>query len=164
MLIGINEIPSLLTFDQSIKSFNSLTVSLTGNPWLITLKIFSICLSIPFFMFITPAILIICLPKEQAETMELGETSKSVVVPRPNDTLCSICLSEYTSKETLKCLPECQHCFHAQCIDPWLKLHNSCPICRNSPSSLPSKVATNIVLVWFESLLIVRWRCCASFL
>ncbi|CAA0405707.1 unnamed protein product [Arabidopsis thaliana] len=104
----------------------------SGNPWLITLKILCLCLSVPFFIVITPAVCIIFIPIQQQ--------AKSA--PWRNDTLCPICLSEYTSEETVKSLPECEHCFHIECINPWLKLHNSCPVCRNSPSSLLTKAAT----------------------
>lgn len=63
----------------------------------------------------------------------LGESRR---LPKPDDITCSICLSEYRPKETLKTIPECQHCFHADCIDGWLRLNATCPICRKSP--LPS--------------------------
>ncbi|KAK9994772.1 hypothetical protein SO802_024475 [Lithocarpus litseifolius] len=62
--------------------------------------------------------------------MVLGE---SWCLPKPNDNTCPICLSEYQSKETLKTIPKCQHCFHIECIDKWLSLNATCPICRNSP-------------------------------
>ena len=32
--------------------------------------------------------------------------------------LCSVCQSEYTSGEQVRCLP-CFHMFHEECIDPW---------------------------------------------
>ncbi|KAF3974423.1 hypothetical protein CMV_002247 [Castanea mollissima] len=60
----------------------------------------------------------------------LGE---SWCLPKPNDNTCPICLSEYQAKETLKSIPKCQHCFHIECIDEWLSLNATCPICRNSP-------------------------------
>ncbi|KAL5568340.1 hypothetical protein UlMin_024915 [Ulmus minor] len=60
----------------------------------------------------------------------LGESRR---LPKPDDKTCPICLSEYRPKETLKSIPECQHCFHADCIDEWLQLNASCPICRTSP-------------------------------
>ena len=59
-------------------------------------------------------------------------------LPKPNDNTCPICLSEYRPKETVKSIPECLHCFHAQCIDEWLPLNASCPICRTCPRKLPS--------------------------
>ena len=58
----------------------------------------------------------------------------------PNDITCPICLSDYHANETLKCIPECQHCFHSECIDEWLRRKGTCPVCRNSPS--PARVIT----------------------
>lgn len=66
----------------------------------------------------------------------LGESRR---LPKPDDNICPICLSEYKPKETLRTIPSCQHCFHADCIDEWLRLNASCPVCRNSPKpSSPS--------------------------
>ncbi|KAJ9159707.1 hypothetical protein P3X46_025186 [Hevea brasiliensis] len=45
---------------------------------------------------------------------------------------CSICLAEYSDSDVLRLLPDCDHLFHVQCVDQWLKLHPTCPICRNS--------------------------------
>ncbi|KAK3026598.1 hypothetical protein RJ639_041618, partial [Escallonia herrerae] len=61
----------------------------------------------------------------------VGESRR---LPGPNDITCPICLSEYNAKDTLRCIPECQHCFHADCIDEWLRMKGTCPLCRNSPS------------------------------
>ncbi|KAJ6317310.1 hypothetical protein OIU76_012948 [Salix suchowensis] len=56
---------------------------------------------------------------------------------------CSICLQDYKDSDLLRLLPECGHFFHAQCIDLWLKLHPTCPICRNSPVPEPINVTGN---------------------
>ncbi|KAJ4838524.1 RING-H2 finger protein atl22 [Turnera subulata] len=61
----------------------------------------------------------------------LGESKR---LPGHNDSICAICLSEYSSNETVRCIPECEHCFHADCIDEWLRLNSACPVCRNLPS------------------------------
>ncbi|KAL6009862.1 hypothetical protein ACLOJK_000293 [Asimina triloba] len=58
----------------------------------------------------------------------------------PLDSVCSICLSDYKPQEMLRRIPECNHCFHAACIDSWLQRKPTCPICRNSP--LPTPLAT----------------------
>ncbi|PIN13678.1 Anaphase-promoting complex (APC), subunit 11 [Handroanthus impetiginosus] len=57
-----------------------------------------------------------------------------------NDTVCSICLCEYRESEMLRMLPDCKHCFHVMCVDAWLKLNASCPVCRSSP--LPTPLST----------------------
>ncbi|KAJ4953962.1 hypothetical protein NE237_030794 [Protea cynaroides] len=56
----------------------------------------------------------------------------------PSDNTCTICLSEYQPKETLRTIPECQHCFHVDCIDEWLRINATCPLCRTSPTGAHS--------------------------
>jgi len=46
------------------------------------------------------------------------------------DTTCSICLCEYESGDDIRKMPTCDHHFHAACIDEWLLLNASCPVCR----------------------------------
>lgn len=60
----------------------------------------------------------------------LGESRR---LSKPNDYTCSICLSDYQPKDTIRTIPECNHCFHIDCIDEWLKINTTCPVCRNSP-------------------------------
>ncbi|XP_041029110.1 putative RING-H2 finger protein ATL21B isoform X1 [Juglans microcarpa x Juglans regia] len=60
----------------------------------------------------------------------LGESRR---LPKPNDNTCPICLSEYQPKEELRTIPDCNHYFHANCVDEWLKMNATCPLCRNSP-------------------------------
>lgn len=59
---------------------------------------------------------------------------------RNNNTMCSICLCEYKDSEMLRMMPDCRHYFHLCCLDSWLKLNGSCPVCRNSP--LPTPLST----------------------
>ncbi|KAI4330951.1 hypothetical protein MLD38_029187 [Melastoma candidum] len=61
----------------------------------------------------------------------LGESMR---LPKPDDTACPICLSEYRPKDALRTIPECDHCFHATCVDEWLRLNSSCPVCRKCPA------------------------------
>ncbi|XP_016434251.1 RING-H2 finger protein ATL20 [Nicotiana tabacum] len=74
----------------------------------------------------------------------LGESKR---LPNPNDGTCPICLSDYQPKETLRTIPECNHYYHAQCIDEWLKLNATCPLCRNTPdgSLHPCSSSTSLV-------------------
>ncbi|KAF8042875.1 hypothetical protein BT93_A1257 [Corymbia citriodora subsp. variegata] len=60
----------------------------------------------------------------------LGESKR---LPKPDDSTCPICLADYQPKETLKTIPQCNHCFHADCIDEWLRMNATCPVCRNPP-------------------------------
>ncbi|GJU37470.1 RING-H2 finger protein ATL67-like protein [Tanacetum coccineum] len=45
----------------------------------------------------------------------------------------------------MRMLPECKHCFHLSCVDAWLKLNASCPVCRSSP--LPTPLSTPLAEV-----------------
>ncbi|KAG1665412.1 hypothetical protein FOA52_005754 [Chlamydomonas sp. UWO 241] len=42
---------------------------------------------------------------------------------------CTVCTESFQSSERVVELP-CQHCFHGDCIKPWLAEHNTCPVCR----------------------------------
>ncbi|XP_058803170.1 E3 ubiquitin-protein ligase Iruka isoform X2 [Phymastichus coffea] len=44
---------------------------------------------------------------------------------------CSVCWEDFILEEPVRQLP-CQHFYHAPCIVPWLELHGTCPICRQS--------------------------------
>lgn len=43
---------------------------------------------------------------------------------------CAVCLSRFEDTELLRLLPKCRHAFHMSCIDKWLEMHSSCPLCR----------------------------------
>ncbi|XP_021892479.1 RING-H2 finger protein ATL70-like [Carica papaya] len=58
---------------------------------------------------------------------------------------CSICLADYKSSDVLRLLPECKHLFHVKCVDPWLRMHPTCPVCRTSP--IPTPVSTPLAEV-----------------
>jgi hypothetical protein len=45
---------------------------------------------------------------------------------------CNICWDQFEQNQTLRRLP-CLHLYHSDCIDPWLKRSNACPICRMPP-------------------------------
>ncbi|KAK7387468.1 hypothetical protein VNO78_28296 [Psophocarpus tetragonolobus] len=58
-----------------------------------------------------------------------------------DETECCICLGEFRDADKVKVLPVCHHYFHCDCVDNWLTLHSSCPLCRASlklDSSFPN--------------------------
>lgn len=63
------------------------------------------------------------------------EVGDSRHITGPSVNICAICLSECHPKDILKILPECDHFFHAKCIDEWLRIKIECPVCRNSTFS-----------------------------
>ncbi|KAL3509241.1 hypothetical protein ACH5RR_028642 [Cinchona calisaya] len=44
---------------------------------------------------------------------------------------CSVCLSVLEEGEMARKLPNCNHIFHAECIDKWFGSQSTCPICRS---------------------------------
>nr|CCA20603.1 conserved hypothetical protein [Albugo laibachii Nc14] len=42
---------------------------------------------------------------------------------------CAVCKDDFNLAEEARRMP-CTHTFHPDCILPWLKQHNSCPVCR----------------------------------
>ena len=42
---------------------------------------------------------------------------------------CSICMVEYEEGEEIRVLP-CTHEFHVECVDRWLTMKRTCPLCR----------------------------------
>ncbi|XP_069070730.1 RING finger protein 215 isoform X1 [Pleurodeles waltl] len=42
---------------------------------------------------------------------------------------CAVCLDQFHKNECLRVLP-CLHRFHRDCVDPWLLLHYTCPLCK----------------------------------
>jgi hypothetical protein len=43
---------------------------------------------------------------------------------------CAVCLEDFEEGAEMAELP-CSHRFHGEsCVKPWLKMHNSCPVCR----------------------------------
>ncbi|KNA21048.1 hypothetical protein SOVF_046370, partial [Spinacia oleracea] len=45
------------------------------------------------------------------------------------DALCCICLASYMENDDIRELP-CSHLFHAECVDKWLIINASCPLCK----------------------------------
>nr|XP_016498858.1 PREDICTED: RING-H2 finger protein ATL56-like [Nicotiana tabacum] len=49
---------------------------------------------------------------------------------------CAICLDSLKLGDKCRILPQCNHYFHAECIDLWLLKSSFCPICRASADML----------------------------
>lgn len=45
---------------------------------------------------------------------------------------CPVCLGAMEEGERARTLPNCDHVFHAGCIDAWLRVHSTCPLCRRN--------------------------------
>lgn len=62
--------------------------------------------------------------------------SQRLTGPDLNFPSCSICLEDLKPGEIVRTIP-CSHPFHQICIDPWLRLHRECPLCKR-PASQPA--------------------------
>lgn len=70
----------------------------------------------------------ILLSEEQVTALPLQEYKANIEAG--NQTSCAICLEEYEQGEKLRQLA-CGHCFHHDCIKPWLTERSaSCPLCK----------------------------------
>ncbi|KAM9622782.1 RING finger protein 215 isoform 3-T3 [Trichechus inunguis] len=47
----------------------------------------------------------------------------------PGAETCAVCLDHFCHKQWLRVLP-CKHEFHRDCVDPWLLLQQTCPLCK----------------------------------
>ncbi|CAO2040819.1 unnamed protein product [Urochloa humidicola] len=43
---------------------------------------------------------------------------------------CAVCLEAFRGGDRRRVLPGCEHGFHAECVDSWLRKSRRCPICR----------------------------------
>jgi len=72
------------------------------------------------------------LSEEQLETLptylcDEAALAKLVDAEKPT---CAICHEDFAVGETLRCLPACEHTYHANCIGHWLRIKAACPLCN----------------------------------
>ncbi|KAF8697844.1 hypothetical protein HU200_035334 [Digitaria exilis] len=67
-----------------------------------------------------------------ASAISEGSTKKGGLFPED----CPICLEPFADDEGVRVVPACSHLYHAPCIDRWLDMRNSCPVCRCAVASL----------------------------
>lgn len=69
---------------------------------------------------------------------------------------CSVCQTNLEEGERVRAIEKCQHLFHAECLDPWLRTHNNCPLCRVEISEASAQIANtylaNILTILEERL------------
>ncbi|XP_062085375.1 RING-H2 finger protein ATL11-like [Humulus lupulus] len=116
-----------------------------GNDWLSSPKsefmayIFLAIVAILILVFLFIAIRTRCWPRGRAggldaAVLETFPTLAYWVVKRlkigRGALICAVCSTEFEDDETLRLIPICDHVFHTNCIDKWLKSNATCPICR----------------------------------
>jgi len=65
--------------------------------------------------------------KSFVENLPLVELTEEEL--KEKDVVCAVCKDEVTVEEKVGKLP-CSHCYHGDCILPWLNIRNTCPVCR----------------------------------
>uniref|UniRef100_A0A915DYJ5 RING-type E3 ubiquitin transferase n=1 Tax=Ditylenchus dipsaci TaxID=166011 RepID=A0A915DYJ5_9BILA len=63
---------------------------------------------------------------EDIMRLPMTEVSKEQV---DDETQCVTCMNTLSLREKVAIL-DCSHIFHKNCIEPWLRQHDTCPICR----------------------------------
>ena len=64
-------------------------------------------------------------------SVERMQSIRNILLETNENTECKICGENFVAGETKQIL-ECEHEYHLNCLEPWLKLKSSCPICRHS--------------------------------
>ena len=89
-----------------------------------------LCVSLPFLIFA------IAYSQGRGQTPASEEIINKLDVRKWNDSNineCLICFQNFNSDEEVVVLPcDDKHLFHADCLKRWLRINNSCPICRKS--------------------------------
>jgi E3 ubiquitin-protein ligase RNF115/126 len=70
-------------------------------------------------------------PAAQSEIKKLNKyiLTKDKLNDFGTENSCSVCKEDFVLGNKMMDLP-CKHYFHEECLMPWLKQHDSCPICR----------------------------------
>ncbi|XP_074306057.1 E3 ubiquitin-protein ligase RZF1-like [Silene latifolia] len=66
-------------------------------------------------------------PEEAIKALPTVKLSKAHVAK--GSLHCPVCKEELEIGTEVRVLPR-KHLYHSDCILPWLRLHNSCPVCR----------------------------------
>ncbi|GLJ38368.1 hypothetical protein SUGI_0781360 [Cryptomeria japonica] len=81
------------------------------------------------------------LDKETLDALPIAEYKSQNM---NEDLECVVCLSKFEENEKIRVIPNCNHSFHAECINMWLHSHTSCPICRETvPSNRPPSIISS---------------------
>ncbi|KAE8675857.1 Detected protein of confused Function [Hibiscus syriacus] len=64
----------------------------------------------------------------EGEVVAAGTEKERII--SGEDAICCICLAKYANNDELRELP-CSHFMHKECVDKWLKINASCPLCKS---------------------------------
>lgn len=108
-------------------------------------------------------------PPLAASAIEALPRVKVLQMHLDNDPTCPVCKEEFELGGEVIEMP-CKHFYHSDCIVPWLRIHNTCPVCRyelqdTSNNDLEDandegfgiEDATNGLMDWLRSRLFSLW-------
>ena len=70
-------------------------------------------------------------------SQERESTSRDSQRSSNGNPVCTICLEEVIESDDNKKVLHCNHTFHANCINRWLRTRSQCPVCRRRVQSRP---------------------------
>lgn len=73
--------------------------------------------------------IVIVLPEDLPVNIPEPLATETITYQEESTQPCSICLTDFENGSECSKL-ECGHFFHRQCLEDWLKVKNTCPICR----------------------------------
>lgn len=95
-----------------------------------------VCFCLPCLIRVLARIADVSNGQEGASEEEINKLPSATYRPgmfSEDDDQCTICLTGYQEEEELRLLPcDKRHHFHKECVDSWLILNATCPICRAS--------------------------------
>jgi len=76
---------------------------------------------------------------QRLDSLDICEIKGSSSQSDQDEIVCAVCQCEFEDKEQGFVIRGCQHKFHVQCLTPWLERRHTCPCCRESLTSMPSR-------------------------
>lgn len=75
--------------------------------------------------------------RANSDTTLRENTSRGSQRSSNGNPICTICLEEVIDSDNNKKVLHCNHAFHKNCIDRWLRTRSQCPVCRRRVQSRP---------------------------
>ena len=73
--------------------------------------------------------------EEQIEAIRTAVVGVGGLAP-DSECKCPICLEDFVPGSVLRCM-DCTHTFHKLCLDKWLSMKATCPICQRPVPEKP---------------------------
>eukprot|EP00743_Colponemidia_sp_Colp-15_P006951 GILK01007502.1.p1 GENE.GILK01007502.1~~GILK01007502.1.p1 ORF type:complete len:603 (-),score=104.42 GILK01007502.1:104-1912(-) len=86
--------------------------------------------SLPSYTFKSPV------KHRTAEDTHTSPSTSKTTTCEAEDKKCMVCQYSFDDGDTLRVLP-CIHSYHVECIDRWLQINMTCPVCQFRVDSIP---------------------------